>query len=92
MLKRAWILSLCIPALLPAALLRIEVSERSDVLEGKAFASAGPYERIVGKAYFAVDPNLPANKIIADIATRKQGRRIRERSSSGVGWRRACSQ
>jgi hypothetical protein len=68
MLKRAWILSLCIPALLPAALLRIEVSERSDVLEGKAFASAGPYERIVGKAYFAVDPNLPANKIIADIA------------------------
>ena len=60
MLKRAWILSLCIPALLPAALLRIEVSERSDVLEGKAFASAGPYERIVGKAYFAVDPNLIA--------------------------------
>ncbi len=51
-----------------AALLRIEVSERSDVLDGKAFASAGPYERIVGKAYFAVDPNLPANKIITDIA------------------------
>jgi len=67
MVKRAWILSICIPALLPAALLRIEVSERSDVLDGKAFASAGPYERIVGKAFFAVDPNLPANKIIADI-------------------------
>ena len=68
MLKRAWILSFVLPALLPAALLRIEVSERSDVLDGKAFASAGPYERIVGKAYFAVDPNLPANKIVADIA------------------------
>ena len=68
MLKRAWILSICLPALLPAALLRIEVSERTDVLDGKAFASAGPYERIVGKAYFAVDPNLPANKIITDIA------------------------
>jgi hypothetical protein len=68
MLKRAWVLSFVLPALLPAALLRIEVSERSDVLDGKAFASAGPYERIVGKAYFAVDPNLPANKIIADIA------------------------
>ena len=38
------------------------------MLDGKAFASAGPYERIAGKAYFAVDPNLPANKIIADIA------------------------
>jgi hypothetical protein len=68
MLKRAWILSILLPALLPAALVRIEVSERSDVLDGKPFASAGPYERIVGKAYFAVDPNLPANKIVADIA------------------------
>jgi len=68
MLKRVWILFICLPALLPAALLRIEVSERTDVLDGKPFASAGPYERIVGKAYFAVDPNLPANKIIADIA------------------------
>src|SRR5580658_10708362 len=68
MLKHASVAFICIPALLPAALLRIEVSERSDVQDGKAFASAGAYERIVGKAYFAVDPNLPANKIIADIA------------------------
>lgn len=68
MLRRAWILSVCLPALLPAALVRIEVSERSDVLDGKAFAAAGPYERIIAKAYFAVDPNLPANKIITDIA------------------------
>jgi len=67
MLKRTWILAVCLPVLLPAALLRIEVSERSDVLNGKAFA-AGPYERIVGKAYFAVDPNVAANRIIADIA------------------------
>jgi hypothetical protein len=68
MLKRAWIFSICIPAVLQAALLRIEVSERGDVQDGKVFGSAGPYERIAGKAYFAVDPNLPANKIIADIA------------------------
>ena len=68
MLKRAWILSVVLPALLPAALVRIEVHERSDVLDGKSFGTAGPYERLVGKAYFAVDPNLPANKIITDIA------------------------
>jgi hypothetical protein len=68
MVRRAWVLSFCLPALLSAALLRIEVSERSDVLDGKAFGSAGPYERIAGKAYFAVDPNLPANKIITDLA------------------------
>jgi hypothetical protein len=68
MVRRAWVLSLCLPALLSAALLRIEVSDRSDVLDGKAFGAAGPYERIVGRAYFAVDPNLPANRIITDLA------------------------
>jgi hypothetical protein len=51
----------------PAAMLRIEVRDRSDVLDGKPFGAAGPYERITGKAFFAVDPTLAANKIIADI-------------------------
>jgi hypothetical protein len=51
----------------PASLVRIEVEERSDVLDGKPFGTAGPYERIVGRAYFAVDPSLPANRIISDI-------------------------
>lgn len=50
-----------------AALLRIEVHERSDVLGGKAFGAAGPYERIAGKAFFAVDPSLEANRIICDL-------------------------
>ena len=68
MFRRTCLIPLLIPALLPAALLRIEVSERSDVLDGKSFGDAGPYERIVGKAYFAINPNLPANKIITDIA------------------------
>jgi hypothetical protein len=65
--QRACILALCLAGLSPAALLRIEVSERSDVLGGKSFGSAGPYERLIGKAYFAVDPSNPANKIISDI-------------------------
>lgn len=51
----------------PAALYRIYVEERTDVLGGRNFGNAGPYERIVGKAHFLVDPNLPANKLIADI-------------------------
>jgi hypothetical protein len=50
-----------------AALLRVEVSERTDVLAGRPFGNTGPYERIVGKAYFSVDPKLPANQIITDI-------------------------
>ncbi|HKW99288.1 MAG TPA: alpha/beta hydrolase domain-containing protein [Bryobacteraceae bacterium] len=67
MLKRASIVALCLAGLAQAALVRIELSERSDVLDGKSFGPAGPYERLVGKAYFAVDPKNPANRIIADI-------------------------
>jgi hypothetical protein len=67
MLKRILILMLCLAPTVPAGLLRIELSERSDVLGGKAFGAAGPYERLSGRAYFAVDPKLPANKIICDI-------------------------
>ena len=67
MLKRTCLLGLSLAALSPAALLRIELSERSDVLAGKSFGSTGPYERLVGKAFFAVDPNNAANRIIVDI-------------------------
>jgi hypothetical protein len=50
-----------------AAVDRVELSERSDVLEGKSFGTAGPYERMIGKVYFSVDPKNPANRNIADI-------------------------
>jgi hypothetical protein len=67
MLQRVCLLAVCLASLAPGALLRIELSERSDVLGGKSFGAAGPYERLIGKAYFAVDPNNPANRIISDI-------------------------
>jgi len=67
MLKHACVLAVCLAGVAPAALVRIELSERSDVLHGKSFGAAGPYERLIGKAYFAVDPNNPANRIICDI-------------------------
>ena len=50
-----------------AEVLRIEIETRSDVAEGMAYGLAGSYERIVGTAYFAVDPDNPATRIIADI-------------------------
>jgi hypothetical protein len=46
----------------------VHVVERSDVLNRKPFGAAGPYERIVAKATFTVDPKLEANQIIRDIA------------------------
>lgn len=52
---------------LSAGVVRIEIQSRADVLGGRAFGLAGPYEKLVGKVYFAVDPANPINQIIADI-------------------------
>ncbi len=52
---------------LHAAVLRVELEERSDVLEGRSFGSVGPYERIQAKVRFAVDPRLAANQNIRDL-------------------------
>ena len=51
-----------------AAVTRIDVIDRSDVLAGRAFGSAGPYERIIARVHFAVDPDDPANGIITDVS------------------------
>lgn len=67
MLKRLALLCAVFACLANARLLRIELAERSDVLNGASFGAAGPYERMVGKAYFGVDPSLPANRIITDV-------------------------
>ena len=67
------LLSTLLPSLLlvvtsaSAEVIRIEVTARSEVADGKTSGLAGPYERIAGTIYFAVDPNNPANRIITDI-------------------------
>ena len=52
---------------LSAAITKIYVVERSDVLEGKNTGPAGPYERILARAHFAVDPSNEANRAIRDL-------------------------
>src|SRR5688500_10760165 len=61
------ILLVLIPAPSHAELTRVEITKRIDVLNGKAFGAVGPYEKLHGKAYFAVDPKNPRNQVIADI-------------------------
>jgi hypothetical protein len=46
----------------------MRIDRREAVLGGKPFGKTGAYERIVGKAFLAVDPSNPSNRIIADIA------------------------
>ena len=57
--------------LLPLAasgeLRRIEILSREPWLDGQPLGQAGAYEKVRGRAYFAVDPSHPANQRIADI-------------------------
>jgi hypothetical protein len=65
--RRAYTLSLLLATCGFAAVTRVEIVDRSDVLGGASFGTVGPYERITGKIYFAVDPKLAPNRSIADI-------------------------
>ncbi len=47
---------------------RVEISSRSDVVEGKSFGDAGPYERITGRVYFTVSTTNAHNQPIVDLA------------------------
>ena len=68
------ILPLLTPAPSSAELTRVEITRRVDVLNGKAFGDVGPYEKLHGKAYFAIDPQHPRNQVIADIGLAPRNR------------------
>jgi hypothetical protein len=51
-----------------AAVERIEIVERQYVAGGAAFGESGAYEKIRGRAWFALDPQALANAAIADLA------------------------
>src|SRR3982751_4676563 len=49
-----------------ARVVRVEILTRSDI--AGTFGTAGAYERITGRVYFAFDPKNPANAQIVDLA------------------------
>ncbi len=67
MILRTLVAALLIAAPVSAEVVRIEVVSRTPVLAGQAFGTTGPYERLAGRIYFAIDPANTANRIIADI-------------------------
>ncbi len=50
-----------------AAVRTVHVVERADVLEGRSFGKSGPYEKILARAWFTLDPKLPANASVRDL-------------------------
>ena len=55
----------------------IAITSCIDMLEGKSFGETGPYEKCVGKIYFAVDPQNPRNRIIVDLEKHRGTHRAR---------------
>jgi alpha/beta hydrolase family protein len=60
------ILSL-VPAVTEARVVRLRIERREVILDGRAFGAAGPYEKLVGKIDFGLDPALPRNGEIVDL-------------------------
>ncbi len=66
---------LCLAAVVVAALVRpagarvtrVEMTSRSDINNGKPFGLAGPYEKIEGRIYFALNPDNIHNRQIVDL-------------------------
>ena len=55
------------PSLSEARVVRLRVETREVVLNGRPFGAAGPYEKLVGRVDFGLDPTLPANDIVVDL-------------------------
>jgi hypothetical protein len=77
--RRVWI-ALFIGWLVPhagsAQLTHIVIDQRQEVGGGQGFGSAGPYERLIGRAFFEFDPENPHNGRIVDL-------RLAERNGRG---------
>ena len=58
---------LLLPVGAGAEVSRVEITARRDVAGGRSFGSTGPYEQIVGKLYFAIDPANTRNRVITDL-------------------------
>ena len=50
-----------------AEVTRVDITSRADVLAGKSFGDVGPYEKLVGRIHFALDPANPHSKAMPDL-------------------------
>ena len=50
-----------------AEVTRFEITKREPFAGGTAFGDVGAYERIVGRVYYELDPDLPQNRNVVDL-------------------------
>lgn len=63
----AGVLSVVTTSIAQAKVVRVIVEHRSDVLGGRSFGDAGPYEKLVGRVLFVFDSANPYNARIVDL-------------------------
>ncbi|MBI4887479.1 MAG: hypothetical protein HY824_10325 [Acidobacteria bacterium] len=64
---RVLVVLLVVPPLAGAEVSRVDITSRRDVAGGRSFGSVGPYERLAGRIFFAIDPASKRNQVIADL-------------------------
>ena len=60
----SFVIFMCFAAGADAHVTRVEIFSRTDIQDGHTFGLAGPYEKIVGRVYFAVNPDNLRNRLI----------------------------
>jgi Alpha/beta hydrolase domain len=50
-----------------ARVVRVEIATRADVADGRPFGDVGPYEKVVGRVFFAVSPETRQNRRVVDL-------------------------
>jgi len=68
-LRLTWVLTLIafFASSADAHVTRVEILSRADLQDGRAFGLAGAYERIIGRVYFAINPENIHNRPIVDL-------------------------
>ena len=63
----AAIISLLMPLTCAARLTQLVITQSAPLAAGVSWGNTGPYEKLMGVAHFAVDPNDPLNAVIVDL-------------------------
>src|SRR5438552_11244738 len=67
--KAWWLVAIiCVAANADGAVTKLEILAGVPFSDGRTFGDVGAYTRITGRFYGELDPNLPANKGIVDLA------------------------
>ena len=69
-----------------AHVVRLRIERREVILDGRPFGAAGPYEKLVGKVDFGLDPALPRNGEIVDLKLAPRNSRGIPRPASRSPW------